>query len=289
MAARTVWGGMAKGKTIELGPERSLHVVQAGRGPDLLLLHGALATHWDWLEGPFAALARRFRVTAVDRPGHGLSRRPRFEGTPRDQAGQIAEALDTLGIDRAIVCGHSMGGLVALALAEGFPARVARLVLVAPLAFPEARPLEHSLLAPRAAPLVGPFLSRIGEATIDRPVLKAVQRLMFAPQPVPPHWEENYPYDQVLTPEAMVMEGEETAAILPFSPASLFDYARIRVPAHILTGTADQVVRPDAHARPLAALLPESRLTEVAGIGHMLHHTAPDALIQIMEESAAAA
>jgi pimeloyl-ACP methyl ester carboxylesterase len=126
---------MAEARTIDLGAERSLHAVQGGKGPDLLLIHGALATHGDWLEGPFDAFARRFRVTAVDRPGHGASSRPRFSGTPRDQARQIAEGLDRLGVGRTIVVGHSMGGLVALALAERFPERVAALVLVAPIRF----------------------------------------------------------------------------------------------------------------------------------------------------------
>ena len=276
-------------KTIELGDGRSLHIVQAGKGPDLVLLHGALATHCDWLEGPFDALARRFRVTAVDRPGHGLSLRPRFEGTPRDQAGQIRAGLQELGIGRATFAGHSMGGLVALAMAEQFPDMVERLVLVAPIAFPEARPLEHSMIAPRAIPVFGPILSLIGEATVDRPLLKGVQRLMFAPQPVPERWEANYPYDRILTSEAMVAEGEETAAILPFAPTGIIDLSKVRAPAHILTGTADRICNPDRHARPLAALLRDSRLTELPGIGHMPHHVAPEALIEIMEEAAQSA
>jgi pimeloyl-ACP methyl ester carboxylesterase len=277
---------MPRSKTIELGPERSLHIVQAGKGPDLVLLHGALATHSDWLEGPFDALARRFRVTAVDRPGHGLSRRPRFEGTPRDQAAQIRTALQALGIERAAFVGHSMGGIVALAMAEQFPEMVERLVLAAPIAFPETRPLEHSLFAPRAMPVLGPILSLIGEATIDRPMLKGVQRLMFAPQPVPERWESDYPYDQILTSEAMVAEGEETATILPFAPTGIIDLSKVRAPTHIVTGTADRICNPDRHARPLAALLRDSRLTELPGIGHMLHHVAAEALIEIVEEAA---
>jgi pimeloyl-ACP methyl ester carboxylesterase len=276
-------------KTIALGLERSLHIVQAGKGPDLVLIHGALTTHWDWLEGPFDALARRFRVTAVDRPGHGLSRRPRFEGTPRDQAAQIRAGLGELGIERAAFVGHSMGGMVSLAMAEQFPEAVARLVLAAPIAFPETRPLEHSLFAPRAVPVLGPILSRLGEATVDPLMLKAVQRLMFAPQPVPPHWEEHYPYDRILTAEAMIAEGEETTAILPFAAAGIIDLRKVRAPVDIVTGTADRVADPDRHARPLAAMLADSRLTELPGIGHMLHHSAQDALVDIVQEAAAAA
>lgn len=280
---------MPEGRTVDLGAERSLHVVQAGKGPDLVLLHGALATHVDWIGGPIEALARRFRVTAIDRPGHGLSRRPRFSGTPRDQAAQIADGLDALGVRRSIVLGHSMGGLVSLALAERFPERVAALVLLAPIAFPEARLLEHSLLAPRATPVVGPFFSAVGEATIDRPVLKVVQRLMWAPQPVPPGWEERYPYEHVLTTDAMVKEGEETTAILPFAPAGIIDLAAVTAPVRIVTGTADRIVDPNRHARPLAAALRDSRLTEIEGIGHMVHQAAPDSVLEAVREAAAVA
>lgn len=272
-------------RTVELGGERSLHYVQGGRGPDLVLVHGALTTHSDWLEGPFDALAKRFRVTAVDRPGHGLSRRPRFEGTPRDQAAQIGAGLDDLGIVRATFVGHSMGGMVALAMAEQFPDLVERLVLAAPIAFPEARPLEHSMIAPRAIPLFGPMLSAFGRATVDRPMLKLVQRLMFSPQPVPERWEANYPYGRILTSEAMVAEAEETTAILPFAPAGIIDLSKVRAPVHILTGTADKVCNPAAHARPLAAMLRDSRLTELPGVGHMLHHTQPELLVQAVEEA----
>src|SRR5687768_16182964 len=111
---------MWKSTTIDLGPGRSLHAVRQGVGEDVLLLHGALTTHHDWLAGPAGALATESRVTALDRPGHGLSRRPRFVGTPRDQAGQIAAGLDRLDVGPAVIVAHSYGAVVALALAERF-------------------------------------------------------------------------------------------------------------------------------------------------------------------------
>jgi pimeloyl-ACP methyl ester carboxylesterase len=276
-------------KTIELGGQRSLHVAQAGQGADLILLHGALGTHQDWLIGPFHRLAEDFRVTAVDRPGHGKSRRPRFEGTPRDQAAQIAAAMAELGIERATVVGHSIGGLVALAMAERFPKFVSSLVLIAPLCFPEPRPLEHLLMAPRALPIGGPVFSQFAKATFDPLVLKMVQRLMFAPQPVPDDWEERYPYEDILRSDVMVAEGEETAAVMPMSPAGTIDIGAIRAPATILTGTSDKVVNPRIHARPLAAMMKGSRLIELDGIGHMAHHVAADEVVQAIREGAARA
>src|SRR4051812_2547428 len=120
---------MWEARTVDLGSGRSLHAVQRGTGADLLLVHGALTTHHDWLSGPADALAGSVRVTAIDRPGHGLSRRPRFVGTPREQAAQIAAGLERLGVGRATIVAHSFGALVALALTERFPEQVAALVL----------------------------------------------------------------------------------------------------------------------------------------------------------------
>ena len=112
-------------QTLDLGSGRSLHVHQAGKGSDLVLIHGAMATAHDWLESPvFAAMAKTHRVTVLDRPGHGLSRRPRFAGTPREQADQIAQGLEQLGIGTALFGAHSFGALVSLALAERHPALV---------------------------------------------------------------------------------------------------------------------------------------------------------------------
>ncbi|HEX9946545.1 MAG TPA: alpha/beta hydrolase [Allosphingosinicella sp.] len=281
---------MWEAATIDLGSGRSLHALQSGTGPDAVLIHGALNTHYDWLVGPAEALARAARVTLVDRPGHGLSRRPRFVGTPRDQAAQIAAGLDRLGIGPAVIAGHSYGALVSLALAERFPERVAALVLVAPLAFPEPRLLEHSLLAPRSVPVIGPLLSQLGaQSGFDRAALEWLQALMFSPDVMPGHWKQDFPYEQVLDPDALVHEGEDAAAVLPLSPAGTMDLRRIEAPIHILVGTSDRIVQQELQGKTLARLLRNARLTEIEGAGHMPHHSHPDLILSAVREAAASA
>jgi pimeloyl-ACP methyl ester carboxylesterase len=278
---------MWKTTNLDLGSGRSLHALQQGAGGDVLLLHGAMATHHDWLEGPADALCEGARVTAIDRPGHGLSRRPRFVGTPRDQAGQIASGLDRLGVGPAVVLGHSFGALVALALAELFPARVTRLVLVSPLIFPEPRLLEHGMIAPRSLPVIGPLLSRAGRRSgMDRAAIEWIQAVMFSPAPVPSRWKRSFPFDQVLDPDSMVHEGEDSASILPLSPAGTIDLRRIEGPVHVLTGTADRVVEQERQGKALARLLRNGLLTEIEGAGHMLHHSHPDLVLSAVRESA---
>jgi pimeloyl-ACP methyl ester carboxylesterase len=274
---------MWRSETIMLDAERSLHFVQAGEGPDLVLIHGALTTHHDWLAGPADRLFADHRVTIVDRPGHGLSRRPRFFGTPRDQAKQIADGLAAAGVEQAVFVGHSFGCLVALALAEQRPAMVAGLVLVAPLAFPEPRLLEHGLLAPRSTPLLGPLLSRISAGLgVDRSVLDFVQVRMFEPGEIPTRWKESFPFGEVLDPDALVLEGEDAAAVLPMAPAGLIDLSRVRTQVDIVTGEEDRIVANPRQGKRLAGLLHDARLTGIEGAGHMLHHSHSQRIAQII-------
>lgn len=282
---------MPKEQTLDLGSGRSLHVCQEGKGPDIVLIHGAMTTSHDWLESPvFGALKESHRLNIVDRPGHGRSRRHRFGGSPREQADQIAEGLARLGIRRAVIGAHSYGGIVALAMAERHPALVAELVLVAPLVFPEPRLIEHSLFAPRSAPFFGPLFSRFAEFTqFDRPMVDLLHHVMFAPAAVPAAWKKSYPYPLILSAEAMVAEAEDSASMLPMSPTGTIDMRSIKVRTQVLTGTSDRVVEDERQAKALARQLPFGSLTEVEGAGHMLHHSHPDLVVNALAAAHAVA
>jgi pimeloyl-ACP methyl ester carboxylesterase len=273
-------------QTLNLGSGRSLFVHQEGSGPDLVLLHGAMTTSHDWLLSPvFGEAIKSRRVNVIDRPGHAHSRRPRF-GTPREQADQIAEGLARLEVTRATVAAHSYGCLVALALAERHPDLVTGLVLVAPLAFPEPRLIEHGILAPRSIPVLGPLFSRFAEFTqLDRPMVDLLHHVMFAPAPVPAAWKLTYPYRLILSAHTMVAEAEDSASMLPMSPTGTIDMRKINVRSQVLTGTSDRVVEDERQAKALARLLPHGRLVEVEGAGHMLHHSHPELVIKALAEA----
>jgi pimeloyl-ACP methyl ester carboxylesterase len=270
-------------RNIDLGDNRSLAYVEAGVGQPIILLHGALTHHEDWLDEPFNTLSALGRVIAIDRPGHGQSRRPRFRASAHEQARQLHDGLNRLGVDRPLLVGHSMGGLVAMAYAADFATEVAGLVLVAPIAFPELRPLEHTFFAPRSIPVVGPIAAEMARVA-DAAVLSVVHRAMFAPQPVPSDWRERYPYKAILTAEAMVQEGEDAASILPGAPEGGVDPSAIRCPVRILAGDADRVALPSRHARRLAAALPKAELAMIEGEGHMLHVCRPERVIEAVRD-----
>lgn len=277
--------------TLELGSGRRLHLHQVGSGPDVVLIHGAMTTAHDWLESPVhKSLIRSHRVTTIDRPGHGLSRRPRFAGTPREQADQIANGLVQLGVGRAVIAAHSYGALVALALAERHPALVVELVLIAPLAFPEPRLVEHGFLAPRSTPLIGPIFSRFAEFTqLDRPMVELLHQVMFSPAAVPPSWKETYPYPLILNAKAMVAEAEDSASMLPMSLAGTINMRGIEVRTQVVTGTSDRVVEDERQAKTLARQLPYGSLIELEGAGHMLHHSHPESITTALRAAFASA
>ena len=102
---------------------------QAGvHGPPLILLHG-LAGSGAWWRHNLPALSGAYRVTVIDLPGFGSSH-PDARLILDEVPAQVVALLDELGIERAHVIGHSMGGLVAGGLAADHPERVDRLVLV---------------------------------------------------------------------------------------------------------------------------------------------------------------
>ena len=101
---------------------------RTGAGPPLILLHG-LAGSGAWWKRNLPALAADFHVTVIDLPGFGSSH-PDARLILDDAPSQVATLIGELGIERAHVMGHSMGGLVAGALAADHPERVDRLVLV---------------------------------------------------------------------------------------------------------------------------------------------------------------
>jgi pimeloyl-ACP methyl ester carboxylesterase len=259
--------------------DRTLRVASDGRGRDIVLIHGALTTHSDWMGGVFERLAETCRVLAVDRPGHGASRRPRFVASPLSQALQVREGLQQLDVTSPILIGHSFGAMIALAWAAEHPNEVAGLVLVSPIAFPELRPFEHAFLGPRALPFLGPIVAGLAAPTLDRALLPAVQRLMFSPQTPPDNWLRRYPYEDVLRTDSLVREGEDVAAMTPGAPTSVVNYAAITSPAKILVGDCDRIASPFLHGLRLACFLPHAERVILPGMGHMLHHVASDALV----------
>ena len=128
-----------QGRFVEVEGGR-LHLVELGSpdAPPVVLLHGASGNLGDMRLALGDRLAVRHRVILIDRPGHGWSERPggSADASPARQAKLIHQALQTIGVRRAIVVGHSWSGALATAYALDNPQDVAGLVLLAPVTHP---------------------------------------------------------------------------------------------------------------------------------------------------------
>jgi pimeloyl-ACP methyl ester carboxylesterase len=127
--------------------EPMLHVVEAGEGTPVVLLHGLTATNRYVVMGSSALARAGHRVLAYDARGHGRS-------SPAPQpsaygygalAGDLLALLDELGIERALLAGASMGAHTAVRFALARPDRVAALALITPAFDPEAPAGGHEL------------------------------------------------------------------------------------------------------------------------------------------------
>jgi pyruvate dehydrogenase E2 component (dihydrolipoamide acetyltransferase) len=127
-------GGAPELQTADVGG-RKISYAGAGTDGDVILLvhgYGGDRNSWLFLQEPLAA---RYRVYALDLPGHGTSAKDVGDGSLGVLADAVAGVLDALGAGRAHLVGHSMGGAVALAVAAADPGRIASLTLIAPAGF----------------------------------------------------------------------------------------------------------------------------------------------------------
>ncbi len=139
-----------RGRLIDVDGE-NIHCVDEGRGPPVVLIHG-FGGHTYSYRYLIPELAPDHRVVALDLLGFGYSERvPDADYSHQAQAGRVLGLMDALGIQRASLVGHSMGGEVAMRVAAAHPERVDRLALVASVSGDRVRALP-------VTPLLKPFL-----------------------------------------------------------------------------------------------------------------------------------
>jgi len=117
------------GRHVQIGDE-FFHYVEQGSGPPLLLIHGFMGWSYSWRHN-LKALSERYRTIAIDLRGFGLSEKNgQRNHSLNDQVEVIKSFINTLKINRVILCGHSMGGEIALRFSLKYPSQVQGLVLV---------------------------------------------------------------------------------------------------------------------------------------------------------------
>lgn len=253
-----------------------LHVIQQGTGPAIVLLRGITlaATIWHYQLPELAAAGHR--VVAFDQRGHGASTVGE-EGLTLDRlAADVGEVLAALDLDRVVLAGHSMGGMVALrhlaadTMAAQGGGRIGALALVATSANPVVGSGVPGARAVIAA--ARPLLARAAWVTsrLPGPSLGAgdlsflLARATFGAEPST---------SQVaLTRDVTAAVPARVAAAL-LSEIVRFDeaatLARLQLPTTVVVGTND-LMTPVRHARAMAAMIAGADLVTLDGCGHMV-------------------
>ena len=241
------------GRVIEVGGH-GVRILERGAGPAVLLAAGTGGGVADWPAAVLDRLARDHHVIAVDLYGMGFSARDDdFTYGFALWSQQLVLVLDALGIERASVVGHSLGGTVVIFFAANHPDRVDRVVLAgSAISIPWWFPV---LMVP------GP-----GE-------LFLASQEVFGPTFSPDH--------RAQAMAAYRIRGTR-AALLRYVRHSLLEARRlspavaaVRAKVLQLHGTADDEV-PFSAAERLQFQLRDSRLVPIEGAGHFLMHDAPE-------------
>ncbi len=256
----------------------------AGEGPPVVLVHGMLNSSSHWKEVA-AELSRDHTVVAPDLIGHGDSAAPRGDYSLGAHAASIRDLLAAIGIDRATMVGHSLGGGVAMQFFYQFPQRVERLVLissgglgreVSPVLRTAALPGTSALLSLTINPRLVGGLWRLGAMLRERgaPTGLYVEALARALRPL----ETADARGAFLHTLRAVIDarGQRVSATDRL-------YLLEAIPTMIVWGERDNTI-PIAHGRDAHDAIPHSAMRTIPSAAHFPHLEEPQALALLLRE-----
>jgi pimeloyl-ACP methyl ester carboxylesterase len=256
----------------------------AGTGPPVVLVHGIGDSSATW-DPVLPALARRHLVVAPDLLGHGMSDKPRADYSVAAYANGIRDLLGVLGVERATLVGHSLGGGVAMQFAYQFPERTERLVLVGSGgAGPDVTPVLRALTLPGAA--VALHLLRLPGARLQVGAVVAALRALGS--------DLGRDGADLLRMVDALPDTTARAAFIRTLRAvvdwrgqvvTMLDrcYLTRGMPTLLIWGGRDAVVPAD-HGRRAHAAMPGSRLEVFPDAGHFPFHSDPARFVDVLEE-----
>ena len=273
---RLPWSPDLLARYLDIGGVR-LRYVTAGEGPPLLLLH-TLRTQLDMFQKVIPALATRFRVYALDYPGHGYSEIPDRVYDAGFFVDAAAASLDRLDLRNAVVVGESIGGSIALLLAARHNPRVARVIAINPYDYDRGRGLRRSsflanlIFGLSRVPILGatverlrsyPVVHRVFEGGVVRPgaLPRALAKEMYLVGNRPGH---SRAFGSLV-------------ANWPSWEAARGEYASINLPVLLIYGDRDWSHEEERAAD--ARAIPGAELRVIPNAGHFLSLDAPDELI----------
>lgn len=248
----------------------------AGSVP-VIMLHGiasSLHTWDDWA----TPLALHHRVIRYDQPGAGLTGVDATGDYSDERAMQVLLALmDRLGVSKATLVGHSMGGRLAWKMAAEHPDRVAKLVLISPDGFP-----TPGLVAdPDGAGFDVPWYASLIEQVMPRALLAQALKSAYA-NPATALTEARLTryHDLLRAPGVRAALLERFRQLKPTDPTALL--ARITAPTLLVWGEKDAMI-PSTNAADYQRAMPAAQLLLLPDVGHVVQEEAPAASLAAVQ------
>jgi esterase len=241
-----------------------LNSIQAGEGPPVVLLHGLFgaARNFGMIQ---RALAPRFRVIALDMRNHGDSPHGSDMRYPT-QAADVLETLQSLGVEKAAVMGHSMGGKAAMALALQWPDRLL-VADIAPVVYQHGNTTFTAAM--QAVPLTSELTRQAADGVLAKTVTDATLR---------PFLLQNLRFGAV--PGWRIGLAEIAAAIPDLE--GWIDLPGVYTgPSVFVTGARSDYVLPE-HRSIIRAQFPAARFVAVKNAGHWVHADNPAGFLSVM-------
>jgi pimeloyl-ACP methyl ester carboxylesterase len=256
----------------------------AGDGPPVVLIHGMVNSSKHW-ERVALQLAARYTVIAPDLIGHGDSAAVRGDYSLGAHASSIRDLLTTIGIERATIVGHSLGGGIAMVFFYQFPQRVERLALISSGGLgPEVSPLLRGAALPGAAAGIWLVANRRVRAALDRAGLRMRERgsrkgvyLQAVARAMRPLQEAAARRAFLQTLRAVIdVRGQHVSAMDRL-------YLLGELPTLIVWGERDNTI-PIAHGLAAHERIPNSRFVSLPQAAHFPNLEDPDGLATALSE-----
>jgi pimeloyl-ACP methyl ester carboxylesterase len=256
----------------------------AGEGPVIVLLHGIAGSSATW-SGVIDRLARTHRVVAPDLLGHGESAKPRGDYSLGAYASGVRDLMVALGLERATVVGHSLGGGVAMQVAYQFPDRVERLVLVGAGGLGKDVSLILRALALPGAEYVLPVLLTKPLRNGVGWVVDLADKLHLRPDPVMAEMWESWGRLTDARAQRAFVHTVRSVVDVQGQRVSARDrlYLAQEMPSLIVWGDKDGII-PVEHAHETHELMPGSRLEIFEGGGHFVPLQFPERFAAVIED-----
>lgn len=254
--------------------------------PPLVFIHGASANLNDQMVPLRPLFEGRAEMLFFDRPGHGWSERGVDHDTPEAQARLLAALMDRLGVERAIIVGHSFGGAIAAAFALRHPEKAEGLLFASAATHPWPGGGTSWYYSAAALPRIGRLFSETVAYPAGAMRIAAATDCVFAPNPTPENYLGRAAIELVLRPTAFQANAVDVQSLYPFAVASAPRYSEIRIPTVVISGDSDTVVYEEIHSIGLARDIPGAELVWVRNLGHKPDWIAPDLVVAAAEKLA---